>query len=61
MQCPSAKEMWDKLQMTYEGDRKFKEAKIQTYRGQFEQLRMNEYEYIESYTLVNTIRCLGEV
>ena len=33
MNCPSAKEMWDKLQTTYEGDSKFKEAKLQTYRG----------------------------
>ena len=33
MNCPSAKEMWDKLQTTYEGDHKVKEAKLQTYRG----------------------------
>ena len=36
MHCPSAKEMWDKIQTTYEGDSKVKEAKLQTYRGQFE-------------------------
>ena len=36
MNCPSAKEMWDKLQTTYERDSKVKEAKLQTYRGQFE-------------------------
>ena len=51
MSCPSAKEMWDKLQTTYEGDSKVKEAKIQTYRGQFEQLRMNEDEDIAAYIL----------
>ena len=36
MNCPSTKEMWDKLQTTYEGDNKVKEAKLQTYMGQFE-------------------------
>ena len=65
MNCPSAKEVWDKLQTTYEGDHKVKEAKLQTYRGQFEQLRMNEDEDIAAYILrvdqlVNTIRGLGE-
>ena len=29
MNCPSAKEMWDKLQTTYEGDSKVKEGKLQ--------------------------------
>ena len=57
--------MWEKLQTTYEGDNKVKEAKLQTYRGQFEQLRMNEDEDIAAYILrvdqlVNTIRGLGE-
>ena len=61
MNCPSAKEMWDKLQTIYEGDSKVKEAKLQTYRGQFEHLRMNEDEDIVAYILrvdqlVNTIR-----
>ena len=65
MNYPSAKEMWDKLQTTYEGDSKVKEAKLQTYRGQFEHLRMNEDEDITTYILqvdqlVNTIRYLCE-
>ena len=51
MNCPSAKEMWDKIQTTYEGDSKVKEAKLQTYRGQFKQLRMNEDEDIAAYIL----------
>jgi sirohydrochlorin ferrochelatase len=60
-----AKEIWDKLQNIYEGDTKVKEAKIQTYRGQFEQLKMKEYEYITTYLLrvdeiVNAIIGLGE-
>ena len=65
MNCPSTKETWDKFQTTYEGDSKVKEAKLQTYRGQFEHLRMNEDEDTTSYILqvdqlVNTIRGLGE-
>ena len=31
----SAKDIWDKLQNIYEGDSKFKAAKLQTYKGQF--------------------------
>jgi hypothetical protein len=49
--CKSAKEIWDKLRNIYEGDTKFKDAKLQTYRGQFEQLKMKEDENIASYFL----------
>jgi hypothetical protein len=49
--CKSAKNIWDKLQNIYEGDTKVKEAKLQTYRGQFEQLKMKEDEYITAYFL----------
>jgi hypothetical protein len=60
-----AKEIWDKLQNIYEGDTKVKEAKLQTYRGQFEQLKMKEDEDITAYFLrvdetVNAIIGLGE-
>jgi hypothetical protein len=44
--CKFAKEIWDKLQNIYEGDSKVKVAKLQTYRGQFKQLNMKEYENI---------------
>ena len=47
----SAKEIWDKLQNIYEGDSKFKATKLQTYRGQFEQLKMKEDENIAAYFL----------
>ena len=30
MNCTSAKQMWDKIQTTYEGDNKVKEDKLQT-------------------------------
>jgi hypothetical protein len=42
MHCKSAKEIWDKLQSIYERDSKFKEVKLQTYRGHFEQLKMKD-------------------
>jgi hypothetical protein len=63
--CKSAKDIWDKLQNIYEGDSKVKAVKIQTYRGQFEQLKMKEDENIASYFLrvdeaVNAIIGLGE-
>jgi hypothetical protein len=51
MHCDSAKEIWDKLQNVYEGDAKVKGAKLQTYRGQFEQLKMKEDEDIATYFL----------
>jgi uncharacterized lipoprotein YehR (DUF1307 family) len=65
MHCDSAKEIWDKLQNVYEGDAKVKEAKLQTYRGQFEQLKMKEDEDIATYFLrvdetMNAIKGLGE-
>jgi hypothetical protein len=63
--CKSAKEIWDKLQNIYEGDSKVKAPKLQTYRGQFEQLKMKEDEDIAAYFLrvdeiVNVIIGLGE-
>jgi hypothetical protein len=65
MHCDSAKDIWDKLQNVYEGDAKVKGAKLQTYRGQFEQLKMKEDEDIATYFLrvdeiVNVIKGLGE-
>jgi hypothetical protein len=63
--CKSAKEIWDKLRNIYEGDSKVKATKLQTYRGQFEQLKMKEDENIAAYFLqvdetVNAILGLGE-
>ena len=45
----SAKEIWDKLRNIYEGDSKVKATKLQTYRGQFKQLKMKEDENIVDY------------
>jgi hypothetical protein len=49
----------------YEGDAKFKATKIQTYRGQFEQLKIKEDENSACYILrvdetVNAIKGPGE-
>ena len=63
MHCESAKELWDKLKNVYEGDTKVKNAKLQSYRSQFESLKMEEYEDITTYFLhidevLNTMRGL---
>jgi hypothetical protein len=65
MHCKSAKEIWDKLEVVYEGDSNVKEAKLQTYRIQFENLKMKEEENIIEYfhrvdEVVNSIREEGE-
>ena len=46
MHCETTKEIWDKLKNVYEGDDKVKGAKLQTYREQFENLKMKEEENI---------------
>jgi hypothetical protein len=63
--CKSTKYIWDKLQNIYEGDTKVKVENLQTYRGQFEQIKMKEDEDITTYFLqfdetVNAIIGLGE-
>jgi hypothetical protein len=63
--CKSTKDIWDKLRNIYEGYTKVKEEKLQTYRGQFEQLKVKEDENIATYFLrvektVNAIIGLGE-
>jgi hypothetical protein len=65
MHLESTKEMWDKLISSYEGNEKVKDAKLQTYRLQFEQLKMNEDETINKFflrveDLVNAMKGLGE-
>jgi hypothetical protein len=65
MHLDTAKAMWDKLSNSYEGNEKVKDAKIQTYRLKFEQLKMNEDETISKYCLrveelVNSMKGLGE-
>jgi hypothetical protein len=57
--------IWDKLEFVYEGDDKVKEAKLQTYRTQFENLKLKEEENIVEYfhridEVVNSIRAVRE-
>jgi hypothetical protein len=49
MHLESAKAMWDKIISNYEGNEKVKDAKLQTYRLHFEQLKMNEYETVNKF------------
>jgi hypothetical protein len=65
MHLGTAKEMWDKLISSYEGNEKVKDAKLQTCRVQFEQLKMKEDETIGKYflrveELINAMKALGE-
>jgi len=65
MGCKFVKEMWDKLKSIHEGDKKIKEANMQSFRAQFEGLKMNYAEYITTYMLgvnevINSIRGMGE-
>jgi len=56
MQIKSAKEIWDKIVLSYEGDSQVKCAKLQTLRIQYETLKMDNAESITSYFL-----CIDEV
>jgi hypothetical protein len=65
MHLESTKEIWDKLISSFKGNEKVKDAKIQTYRLQFEQLKMNEDETINKFflifeDLVNAMKGHGE-
>jgi hypothetical protein len=65
MHLGTAKEMWDKLISSYEGNEKVKDVKLQTYRIQFEQLKMKEDKTIGKYfirveEMVNAMKALGE-
>jgi hypothetical protein len=64
MHLEAAKAMWDKIIRSYEGNEKVKDAKLQTYRLKFEQIKMNEYETVRKYflrveELVNAMKGLG--
>lgn len=61
--CKYAKEMQKKLKSIHEGDDKIKEAKLQTFKSQFEGLKINDEEDIYMLRVnevINSIRCLDE-
>ena len=65
MHFKSAKEIWDKIILSYEGDEQVKRAKLQTLRIWYENLKMHSNESIANYFLcmddiVNCMRDLGE-
>eukprot|EP00253_Pinus_taeda_P033563 PITA_33563 len=65
MQYKSAKEIWDKIILNYEGDDQVKHAKLQTLRIQYENLKMYNDESVANYFLcvdeiVNYMKNLGE-
>jgi len=51
MQLNTAKEIWDKIIKSYEGDSQVKHAKLQTLRIQYETLKMHSDKSISSYFL----------
>lgn len=65
MQQKTAKEIWEKIVLSYEGDNQVKRAKLQTLIIQYETLKMHNDESIASYFLhiddiVNCMKNLGE-
>ena len=51
MHNKTAKEIWDTLESIHEGEKKVKIAKLQVYRAQFENIKMNDDEDIASFFL----------
>ena len=63
--CNTTKDIWDKLQTIYEGDTKVTRDKLQTFKYQFEILKMKEEENISKYferidEIVDTMQGIGE-
>ena len=52
MQLNTAKEIWDKIILSYEGDAKVKSAKLQSLRIQYENLKMHNEESISNFFFV---------
>ena len=64
--CQTAKQMWDKLEVTYEGTSQVKEAKIDMLVHEYELFTMKEEENIDEMferfsNIVNTLDALGKV
>ena len=65
MQYKSAKEIWDKIVLSYEGDDQVKHAKLQTLRIQYEIIKLYNDESVANYFLrvdeiFNCVKKFGE-
>ena len=63
--CKSAQEIWNKLEVVYEGENQVKESKISKYTRQNELLQMEQNEsmycmYTTFTDIVNTLEALGK-
>ncbi|GAV78020.1 UBN2 domain-containing protein, partial [Cephalotus follicularis] len=63
LSCISTKEMWDRLEVTYEGTNQVKEAKISMLVHDYEMFTMNENEDIKSMfsrftNIINALQAL---
>ena len=45
MQCKTTKHAWEKLKCVYDGVPKVKKSKLQTYKGQFESLKVKYFGF----------------
>ena len=64
--CKNAKEMWDTLQVTYEGTTDVKRSRINTLTHEYELFRMNQNETIQDIQkrfthIVNHLASLGKI
>ncbi|GAV67925.1 zf-CCHC domain-containing protein/DUF4219 domain-containing protein/UBN2 domain-containing protein, partial [Cephalotus follicularis] len=64
--CVSAKEMWDRLEVTYEGTNQVKEAKINMLVHEYEMFTMHDNEDIKTMftrftNITNALQALGKI
>ena len=62
--CTSVKQLWDKLKTLYAGDSKVKKTKLQSFKIQYDSLKMRDEETISEYferieSNVNTAKGFG--
>ena len=64
--CSTAKEIWDKLEVTYEGTSRVKESKINLLVTQYEVFKMDESKiiiqiYSRFTNIINNLKVLGKI